>query len=153
MRALTVGLLCFALVACASPTVTVSPTPAVTPSPTPTATLGPSPTPTTFTRLVCGLLPQAACGQVAAMVERQFRFAAHATALVMDYICPPGDFCVAGFRAIVSVVIPRDPTVDYAYWPPSYAVSGTSGPETLQPWVDPLPASLTTLLRSVGFSG
>ncbi|HXX60127.1 MAG TPA: hypothetical protein VEI48_02430, partial [Candidatus Sulfotelmatobacter sp.] len=79
--------------------------------------------------------------------------AAHATALVMDYTCQPGQHCTVYFDAIVSILIPQDPATDYAYWPPTYRVSGIAGPETLSPWVGSLPATLDTLLRSVGFTG
>jgi hypothetical protein len=137
MKGLLVGLLCLALAACAAPTVTATPTP----------------TSSTVTQLVCGRLAHADCLLIEAMVQHQLPFTANATALVMDYTCQPGQHCEVRFDAVVSILIPRDPAMDYAYRPPTYLVSGISGPETLGPWVGPLPATLNTLLLSAGFSG
>ena len=141
MKALAVVMLCILAVGCA-----------ITPYPTPVVTLGPSPT-SVQTQLFCGRLAHADCVLIAAMVQHQLPFAAQATALVMDYTCQPGERCEATFQAIVSILVARDPTMDYAYWPPTYRVTGVSGPETLGPWVDPLPAFFDTLLVSAGFSG
>jgi hypothetical protein len=147
MKTFAAALLCALLAGCASP-VPTPPGPSVVPS-----TIAQSPSSAPATKLVCGRIAQGDCSKVEAMVQSQFAFAANASAIVMDYICQPGERCAVGFNAIVSVLIPLDPAVDYAYWPPTYAVGGLSGPETLRPWVNPLPAAFSTLLRSAGFSG
>lgn len=149
MRGLVVAVLCVLLAACAAPL----PSAQGPASPDASALPSPSPPSTTATRLFCGRLARTDCVQIAAMVQSQLPFAAHATALVMDDTCQPNERCEATFNALVSILIPRDPTIDYAYWPPTYRVRGVSGPETLEPWVGPLPASLNTLLLAAGFSG
>jgi hypothetical protein len=137
MKAFGLAVLCLLAVGCAAP------------PPTPS----PSPTPTTATKLFCGRLAYSDCILIETMIQYQLPFAAHATALVMDYTCQPNERCEVTFNAVVSILIPPDPAMDYAYWPPTYRVSGVSGPETLGPWMGPLPASLDTLLRSAGFVG
>jgi hypothetical protein len=149
MRGLVVALLCALLAACAAP----PPSAQGPASPNATASPSPSPTSTTATRLFCGRLAHADCLLIAALAQHQFPFATHATALVMDDTCQPNERCAATFNAVVSILIPRDPTIDYAYWPPTYRVRGVSGPETLEPWVGPLPGTLSTLLLAAGFSG
>ena len=119
----------------------------------PPSSMPSSPAPSSATRLVCGRLGRTDCLQIQALVDHQFPWAAGATALVMDYTCQPGQHCTVYFDAIVSILIPQDPATDYAYWPPTYRVSGIAGPETLSPWVGPLPATFDTLLRSAGFAG
>ncbi len=152
MKAFSVALLGIVLVGCGA---TVSPSPSPSPSAPPemtaSPTVAPSPSPFSVAPMVCGRIDAAHCAQIEAMVQRQFPFALHATAIVADYTCPPGAFCVFGFNAIVSIIVPSDPAVDYAYWPPTYSVRGTSGPERLEPWAGPLPAAFATLLQSMGF--
>jgi hypothetical protein len=96
------------------------------------------------------------------MVRHQFTFTAQASAIVMDdsrvvvetTTCPPNARCAAPiFSAIVSILIPKDPAADYAYWPPTYRVTGIAGPEGLQPWSGPLPLAFEVLLQSAGFAG
>jgi hypothetical protein len=170
MKAFAAVLLCaLAVVGCTAP----APPPILAGSPPPVATspqgpslapvlpssppiAPPSPTPSSSaasSQLVCGRIEPAACLEVEALVRQELPFAAQATAIVMDYVCQPGDLCKFSFAAVVSIVVPRDPAVDYAYWPPTYSVTGTSGPSTLQPWNGPLPGTFATLLRSAGFSG
>ena len=60
MRALVVGLLCLALVACAAPGVTATPTPAITPSPTAT------PSASASFAVDCGLLAADSCAKAVA---------------------------------------------------------------------------------------
>lgn len=163
MKAFAAVLLCaLAVVACAAPA--PPPTPAgepsaVSPAPVPPSSppiAPPSPAPSSSpasSRLVCGRIEPAACLEVEALVRQQLPFAAQATAIVMDSVCQPGDLCKFGFAAVVSIIVPKDPAVDYAFWPPTYSVSGTSGPSSLQPWSGPLPAAFATLLQSAGFSG
>lgn len=149
MKMLAAAVLCLLLAGCATPQPSPTPPgPSIVPA---TSAQSPSSAPTT--KLVCGQIAQGDCSKVETMVQSQFPFAANASAIVMDHLCQPGERCSVGFSAIVSVLIPRDPAVDYAYWPPTYLVSGLSGPETLHPWVNPLPAAFSTLLRSAGFSG
>ena len=169
MKRLAILLFCALLGGCAAP---LPSSPAPTPEPTtsprllPTAspsvapvapTASPSapvaPSPYSVAPIVCGRIDDAHCQLIQDLVFRQFPFAIHATVIVTDYTCPRGAFCVFGFNAIVSIIVPRDPAADYAYWPPTYSVSGTSGPKTIKPWSGTLPVDFQRLLESAGFSG
>ncbi len=106
----------------------------------------------TTTRLFCWRIDAADCTRIEAFVRGQLRFAGGATAIVIDYSCAPGQRCRAGqYNAIVSIVVPLDPGVDYAYWPPTYAVAGIDAPETLLPWQGTLPDFVAAELRLAGF--
>ena len=132
MKRLAVALLLAVLAGCATPV--------------------PSPT---VPKLVCGRVDPADCSAVEALVTQQVPFVARATAIVMDDVCQPGEACPIGLHVLVAILMPRDPTVSYASWPPTYFAESNSPdlPMTLVPWSSPLPALFTTLLQSAGFSG
>lgn len=167
MKAIVAVLLAaLGVAACAAPVLPASPptlpetsAPAVTPPqslppspPPPSPSPSPVPSPASL-QLQCGRIDQATCSKVEALIRQQVPFAAQATAIVMDNVCQPDQYCVFGFHAVVSILIPRDPSEDYAYWPPTYSVIGDSGPERVLPWSGPLPVAFMNLLRSVGFQG
>lgn len=127
------------------------PSPTVPPSPSATSALSAAPTSTV---VLCGHLDSAACLSVVGLVRAHLSFAPQATAIVMDYFCPPDGGCPAGagFSAVVSIVVPADPTTDYAFWPPTYLAVGQTGPDELNPFPDPeLPVTIQQLLREAGF--
>jgi hypothetical protein len=106
--------------------------------------------------MACGRLENRDCEMIEAMVLTQVPFARTARAIVADDWCPPDGKCFAGFLALVSILVVRDPAMDYAYWPPTYLVNGDgptgTTPVALSPFNGTLPAHFLKLLRSNGFA-
>jgi hypothetical protein len=122
-----------------------------TPAPSPTAL--PPPTPP---KLVCGRVDPADCAAIEALLIQQVPAAAHATTIAMDDSCQQGEACPIGLHVLVAILIPKDPAVDYATWPPTYFAvnnepTASDSPTELVAWTRPLPGAFIDLLNSVGF--